>query len=328
MEIWRSLCLVFEILTINLASLASASAFVSRRGRSDVGVYVRGIATAIGVITIFPLILIPLAMWRDWPAVISVVGIVWGIFTLWFAFTVMAPLGLLITALSGEETRTRNPKTGTEEGFGERYVRFILTMLFVELAFVWYFSIFEVSNYRGMVPTLVVALILILLGGATWFKRVSIAGAVITVVVMTFAFAFPENFEYWKAKNEVRAQAVSLETFCLRNPLVSQCLEQDQKKQAVAIGQGIPAVSVKDNERLFRVALKGPNTLSDSININQLPRGWRCDMEGPISTRARFDDGTEGPITQDFGVKGGKVGFLGPAGAIAAYRCYPPSARM
>lgn len=74
------------------------------------------------------------------------------------------------------------------------------------------------------------------------------------------------------------------------------------------------------------VPLLGEDRLSEvSVQVDRVaPPAWYWHFWGPGTAKAHFDDGTIGPITKDFGVRGGTVRFSGPAGEEVTVRFTPP----
>ena len=71
------------------------------------------------------------------------------------------------------------------------------------------------------------------------------------------------------------------------------------------------------NDIIISVSLIGEDKQSKSVDLDKMAQkfpGWFGLFEGPATAWAHFNDGIEGPITKDFGVKAGHVKFTGPAG--------------
>lgn len=75
------------------------------------------------------------------------------------------------------------------------------------------------------------------------------------------------------------------------------------------------------------IELLGEEALSEEIDLDRMAvsyPGWRYLFEGPETAVAVFDDRVEGPITENFGVKAGRVAFKGPPGETVTVRFLPP----
>lgn len=89
----------------------------------------------------------------------------------------------------------------------------------------------------------------------------------------------------------------------------------------------IPGVQVQPQtgKEIVRVQLLGEEVVSDGfLGPGMVPGGWRYEFEGPLEARVHFDDGTVGPITKNYGVKGGVRRFSGPKGQEVVIKAYPP----
>lgn len=85
----------------------------------------------------------------------------------------------------------------------------------------------------------------------------------------------------------------------------------------------IPQV-VQAKERRIEIPLLGEKILSKKIvDIDSAPAGWQYRFDGPSTAQVHFSDGTKGPITKDYGVKGGRIRFSGPVGQLVIVRFYP-----
>ena len=75
---------------------------------------------------------------------------------------------------------------------------------------------------------------------------------------------------------------------------------------------------------IITIPLLGEDKLSDGVNIDTFPSGWKYVIEGhPEGTTAKF--GNEKPILlpADIGIKGGIVRFSGPIGKEVKIRFSP-----
>jgi hypothetical protein len=84
-----------------------------------------------------------------------------------------------------------------------------------------------------------------------------------------------------------------------------------------------PAVAkVKSIETVHsNVILAGEDRVSEmGVDLDSAPPGWYYRFDGPKEAIAVFSDGVEGPISKDFGVKGGTVRFKGPVGQSVTVR--------
>jgi hypothetical protein len=81
-----------------------------------------------------------------------------------------------------------------------------------------------------------------------------------------------------------------------------------------------------DLVRIVSILLLGEDKLSDDFfYVDAYPPGWQCRWYGPSSTKARFeDDGVEFFLSEDPGIRGGRVRFKGPAGKRVTVRVAPP----
>ena len=105
-----------------------------------------------------------------------------------------------------------------------------------------------------------------------------------------------------------------------------QAVSQVQASQATPSGP--QAVSSMENIReVVRIPLLGENVPSEKALLlpGAIPPLWYYYFEGPPNAQVHYDDGTVGPITKWFGLKGGSLKFSGPKGQEVVVRAYPPS---
>ncbi|TSC91298.1 MAG: hypothetical protein G01um10142_26 [Parcubacteria group bacterium Gr01-1014_2] len=96
--------------------------------------------------------------------------------------------------------------------------------------------------------------------------------------------------------------------------------------QAVSQVQ-IPGVQVQPQpgREIVRAKLLGDETVSEEfLRPGMVPAGWNYYFEGSPEAKVYYDDGTVGPITKWYGIKGGIRRFSGPKGQEVIVRAYPP----
>jgi len=86
----------------------------------------------------------------------------------------------------------------------------------------------------------------------------------------------------------------------------------------------VETVEKADNEeRVIQIRLLGFNRPSEAVDLDRFEGGWHYRFEGPPGTTAHFGSGFSGPLTTEWGTRGGKVRFTGPRGQIVTVRVYP-----
>jgi len=102
-----------------------------------------------------------------------------------------SPLSLLVGLLLGE---THSPKT-----VGERYVRFVATVMFFELVAAMYISYIPLHRQLSSVPILLIAVVAVVLGSAIWggwlSGRFYTLIATLMVIKITLSAFFPQTAE-------------------------------------------------------------------------------------------------------------------------------------
>ena len=93
-------------------------------------------------------------------------------------------------------------------------------------------------------------------------------------------------------------------------------------KQFVDEQDGDQSVAVRD-EFVQKVLLVGEDQCSELVRLDLGPPGENV-FEGPSGAKVYWPDGTNGPISMNFGVKGGPVCFTGPVGEIVTVREFSP----
>jgi len=99
----------------------------------------------------------------------------------------------------------------------------------------------------------------------------------------------------------------------------------DEQAAASASSGGDSGRQAVAAQRVTQVSLLGENLCSESVNLDNGPRGKNL-FEGPAEARVHWQDGTTGFITEWFDVKGGHVCFTGPAGEKVTVRQVPRGA--
>ena len=183
-----------------------------------------------------------------------------------------------------------------------RLFLWLSVLVFTELAIGLYISVFQVWNLPWLIPML--ALLVVVLGTwlflrrqfgwqrAGWFTAMLTMG--IVVITIMFLGAGIWRWAY---------------------------------RQVEARGQSIVSRSAPQSREITRIPLLGEDKPSERfLGPGMIPAGWRYEFgySGPGEPQVHFDDGTIGPITMEFGVKGGVRRFTGSAGQEVVIRAYSP----
>lgn len=108
-------------------------------------------------------------------------------------------------------------------------------------------------------------------------------------------------------------------------PVTQQIVLEWRKIQIDRLAHQGPSPAIVRAEKIVRVRLLGTDRFSEAVSLEgSTPPGSSYVFEGPADAKVRFDDGTEGPITKNFGVKGGRVRFSGPASEEVVVKFFPP----
>lgn len=102
--------------------------------------------------------------------------------------------------------------------------------------------------------------------------------------------------------------------------------KEETAEAAVQAGVGVSQTAQAEVREIVRIQLLGENKPSEKfLGPRIVPAGWDYFFEGPPEAKVHFDDGTVGPITKWYGLKGGVRRFSGPEGQEVVVRTYPPS---
>ena len=118
--------------------------------------------------------------------------------------------------------------------------------------------------------------------------------------------------------------------------MAAKNVSQAGQKVGQAVSSAIPSVqvskpvtipSLENIREIVRIPLLGEDVPSEKALLlpGAIPPLWYYYFEGPPNAQVHYDDGTVGPITKWFGLKGGSLKFSGPKGQELVVRAYPPS---
>ncbi|MCR4275302.1 MAG: hypothetical protein NUV83_00900 [Candidatus Wolfebacteria bacterium] len=151
-EILLTLRLILDTIITGAADAAEVIALVGGDNRTDFEVYRVGLSRLAIVMMLLPIPILLLgifgfSMW------ISVAGLVWAFFTILLSL-LAAPIALIIDAIWRR----------TAVGFGERYVRLTLHVLFAELSFALMLIIIPIDKRPELIPLLLLLAFIIFIG--------------------------------------------------------------------------------------------------------------------------------------------------------------------
>lgn len=207
------------------------------------------------------------------------------------------PVAALLTLLIAYPVAT-GAVAGAAVG-GQKVARGVFKGLFtltgIELLIGTYFVFVPVKNDPGLLVMLTLAFAaLVFLAPKTLKALGGLAVVALTIIVIAGTFSF------FAGGRAGLADAV-------RADLSSQ-------PQIVEVSPG-----------LYEIELKGEGVWSEPFSIDrQVPACWGYRWKGPESATVRWSDGATGTIGDEWGVKGGKVQFSGPAGRTVIIRVFPP----
>lgn len=141
-------------------------------------------------------------------------------------------------------------------------------------------------------------------------KVASVASWIVWIVAILIGIVF-----FWKMVGGGDSQVVV-------QPVAPVFQQPAPVQEVVYSVQKAEVVRGGPKKDTFIIHLLGDDRWSEEVFDTRLaPPGVACYYEGPETAMVRLSDGTTGPITGWYGVKGGKTRFKGPAGEVVTVKC-------
>jgi|SRR3989344_2971305 len=165
--------------------------------------YLRGLGAFATIAMLFPIIPSGVGIIGGLPWLTSIAGLWCALWSI-ILFTWATPIGVLIDALFHASSIERPGKGFVKsvsrviEGSGRRYLRFVLGVLFIELAITWVAAVLPLRANMGNIPIFIVVVALLFVSAEYYgvegtLRRKIIRGLVIlTLIGVIFSFLAPD----------------------------------------------------------------------------------------------------------------------------------------
>ncbi len=296
-EILLTLQLILDTVIAGAADAAEVIALVGGKDRTDLEVYQIGLSRLAIVMMLLPIPILLLgifgfSMW------ISVAGLVWAFFTILLSL-LAAPIALIIDAIWRR----------TAVGFGERYVRLTLHVLFAELSFALMLIVVPIDKRPELIPLLLLLALIIfigtrLFGGASIFngRAITVVASMIFIAIVISLF-LPRTAEL--ARNSAKG---------IDNGIVTTLTMKPSNAEAGIAASTVPTASQKNligTEFVVKANPEGdPGKDTNSPFVSRTGSDYQFVADGPVSVLSKELSGSE----KLYPLQKGRFGLKVPAG--------------